>query len=157
MLPILCVCDWVDSTDRHFGQIQSLAENFLRSRSGWCLKAMPVTNLFAEVIANLPDEQFQLLLTAPGLRIERIISHGHASPTGFWYDQPHHEWIVLIQGAARLRFDDELVELLPGDFVNIPAHRRHRVEWTMPEEPTIWLAVHYGQGGPHESLAKEGP
>ena len=104
-----------------------------------------VTNLLADIIANLPDEQFQMLLTAPGLRIERIISHGHASADGLWYDQPHHEWILLLQGAAQLRFDDALVELRPGDFMNIPPHRRHRVEWTTPDHPTVWLAVHYGE------------
>jgi len=65
---------------------------------------------------------------------------------GFWYDQNEHEWVVVLKGAARLQFegDDELLEMRPGDYVNIPAHKRHRVEWTTPEEPTVWLAVHYG-------------
>ncbi|MEO8496473.1 MAG: cupin domain-containing protein, partial [Planctomycetota bacterium] len=65
------------------------------------------------------------------------------SAEGFWYNQQEHEWVVVLQGAARLQFEDELVELRPGDFVNIPAHRKHRVEWTTPDEPTIWLAVFY--------------
>jgi cupin 2 domain-containing protein len=104
------------------------------------------TNLFHEIPARLPDEFVQVLLTAGIVRIERIVSHGHASPDGFWYDQDQHEWVVVLRGAGRLRFADEAqpVEMLPGDFVNIPAHKRHRVEWTTADEPTIWLAVHYG-------------
>jgi cupin 2 domain-containing protein len=61
----------------------------------------------------------------------------------FWYDEDQHEWVVVLKGAARLRFEDEPVEMKPGDFVNIPAHRKHRVEWTTPDEPTVWLAVFY--------------
>ena len=102
------------------------------------------TNLF-DLPPHLPDEFFQALLTADNLRIERIVSHGHASPEGFWYDQDQHEWVIVLKGAAKLRFegDEPLVEMKPGDYVSIPAHQRHRVEWTTPEEPTIWLAVHY--------------
>ena len=86
----------------------------------------------------------QTLLTAANVRIERIVSHGHASPEGFWYDQDQHEWVVVLKGAARLCFEGrEQVELKQGDFLNIPVHKRHRVEWTTPEEPTIWLAVFY--------------
>ena len=78
-------------------------------------------------------------------RIERIVSQGHASPEDFWYDQDQDEWVLVLKGAARLRFEgEEPVEMEPGAHVNIPAHKRHRVEWTTPDEPTIWLAVHYG-------------
>ena len=104
------------------------------------------TNLFAELPSNLPDELFTTLLEAENVRIERIVSHGHVSPADFWYDQPQHEWVVVLKGAARLRFEDALIEMKPGDFMNIPAHTKHRVEWTTPDEPTIWLAVHYGGG-----------
>ena len=104
-----------------------------------------MTNLFADIPGELPNELIQTLLASNALRIERIVSLGHASPPGFWYDQDTNEWVLLIQGAARLRFggESELVELKPGAFLNIPAHRRHRVEWTHPNEPTIWLAIHY--------------
>ena len=105
-------------------------------------------NLFADLPKQLPDEFVQTLVAAANLRIERIVSHGHVSPDGFWYDQDQHEWVVLLKGAARLRFDDGIMEMKPGDFINIPAHQRHRVEWTTPEEPTIWLAVHYGENPP---------
>ncbi len=102
-------------------------------------------NLFRDLPQQLPQELVQTLVDAANVRIERIVSHGQASAEGFWYDQEQHEWVLLLQGAARLRFEGaESVELQPGDYLHIPAHKRHRVEWTTPDEPTIWLAVHYG-------------
>ena len=94
------------------------------------------------------SEQFSELLTRPGLRIERIVSTGQCSPEGFWYDQPEGEWVLLIQGVARLRFADETEarQLTAGDFVDIAPHRKHRVDWTAPDQPTIWLAIHYSTG-----------
>ena len=85
------------------------------------------------------------LLAKPGLRIERIVSSGQASPPGFWYDQPTGEWVVLLTGAARLRIEGEhkARTLEPGDWLHLPAHCRHRVEWTASDRQTIWLAVHY--------------
>jgi cupin 2 domain-containing protein len=104
------------------------------------------SNLFADLPAHLKAELITALLEAGSLRIERIVSHGHASPEGFWYDQVQEEWVLVLRGAARLRFEDGAsVEMRPGDFLNIPSHKRHRVEWTTPDEPTIWLAVHYGE------------
>ena len=102
------------------------------------------------LLSSLPDartaEQTETLLTRPGMRVERIVSLGQTSPPGFWYDQPEAEWVLLLAGAARLRFADEEAEraLGPGDWVHIAAHRRHRVAWTDPEHPTVWLAVFYG-------------
>lgn len=102
------------------------------------------SNLFADVPANLPEELFQSLVEKPGLRIERIVSHGHRSPDGFWYDQDTDEWVVLLQGAARLEFENGgSQELTPGDHAWIAAHQRHRVAWTDPHQQTIWLAVHH--------------
>lgn len=101
-------------------------------------------NLFNDFPSRLPEEVFNTLLETDTLRIERIVSHGHASPEGFWYDQDQHEWIVVLQGAARLSIKGEAKELKPGDYINIPAHQKHRVDWTTPDEPTIWLAVFYG-------------
>jgi cupin 2 domain-containing protein len=102
-------------------------------------------NLFADVPGRMPSEEVVELLSRPGLRIERIVSTGHASPAGFWYDEPGGEWVLVVQGSAMLRFEDEAAPRLleAGDFVDIAAHRRHRVEWTNPEVPTLWLAVHY--------------
>lgn len=103
-----------------------------------------MSNLFDDIPSSLPEELVQTILSRPNLRIERIISNGHASPDGFWYDQKQHEFVVVLKGAARLRFEDQVIEMKPGSFINIPAHRRHRVEWTTPDEPTVWLAIHYG-------------
>jgi cupin 2 domain-containing protein len=85
------------------------------------------SNLFANLPSNLPDELFTTLLEATNLRIERIISHGHSSPEGFWYDQDQHEWVIVLQGAARLSIEGELKELKPGDHINLAAHQKHRV------------------------------
>lgn len=109
------------------------------------MKQMP-TNIFADLPrSTLPEEQFSELLSRPGLRIERIVSTGQASPPDFWYDQAQAEWVLLLQGQAELRFEDtpQPVPLAVGDFVEIAAHRRHRVEWTDPGQTTVWLAIHY--------------
>jgi cupin 2 domain-containing protein len=118
-----------------------------------------IANLFDGIPAELPEELVETLLDTPGIRVERIVSMGHASPEGFWYDQEAHEWVLLLTGAARLRFEgDPPIELKPGAFLKIPAHRRHRVEWTDPDRPTIWLAIHYqaeppgGRGGGRAAL-----
>lgn len=102
-------------------------------------------NLFAHLPTTADAEEFRELLARPGLRIERIVSTGQASPPDFWYDQPQGEWVAVLQGAALLRFADEPEprRLTPGDWVDIAPHRRHRVEWTDTHGPTVWLAVHY--------------
>lgn len=104
---------------------------------------LPV-NLFTDLPHDLPQELVHTLLTTANVRIERIVSHGNVSPEGFWYDQDQHEWVAVLKGAAWLQFEDRIVEMKPGDCINIPAHKKHRVEWTTPNEPTIWLTVHYG-------------
>jgi cupin 2 domain-containing protein len=101
-------------------------------------------NLFANISHDLPAELIEPLLTRPGVRMERIVSRGHCSPSDFWYDQAEDEWVLLLEGAARLRFEDgEVVEMTPGSYLDIPAHRRHRVEWTDPQRNTVWLAVFF--------------
>jgi cupin 2 domain-containing protein len=102
-------------------------------------------NLLASLPARLDAEQIITLVENENLRIERIVSTGQASPPGFWYDQPWAEWVLVLAGAAGLVFEDEAEPrvLRPGDYLLIPAHRRHRVAWTDPEQPTVWLAVHY--------------
>src|SRR5687767_11412231 len=115
-----------------------------RTKATMCPIMIKPANLFDGVPNDLKGELFQTLIAAPGVRVERIVSRGHASPEGFWYDQDTREWVLLVSGAARLRFEgEEPVEMSPGAYVDIPAHRRHRVEWTDPKQPTIWLAVHY--------------
>lgn len=111
-----------------------------------------------QLLTDLPDraddELVDELAAGDGVRVERIVSRGQASPPGFWYDQPWHEWVMVVAGRAGLQFeedgeeDGEILEMGPGDHVDIPAHRRHRVAWTSPDEPTVWLAVHYRPARP---------
>ena len=104
-----------------------------------------ISNIFAHVPEGLLEEQLMELLSAPGLRIERIVSTGQASPPGFWYDQEWAEWVLVLSGSAGLLFEgeDEPRVLRFGDHVLIPQRARHRVDWTDPKQPTVWLAVHY--------------
>ncbi len=104
---------------------------------------MTVDNLFSDVPPAGSQEHVTVLLAAPAVKVERIVSHGQASPPGFWYDQDWAEWVVVLEGSAGLLFEGAAapLQLNPGDYLHIPAHARHRVEWT--DAPTIWLAVHY--------------
>jgi len=107
-----------------------------------------VANLFDGLPAELPAELMETIARGRGTRVERIVSRGHASPAGFWYDQEEDEWVLVVRGRAHLRFaDDEApVALGPGDHLHIPAHARHRVEWTDPEQDTVWVAVFWQPG-----------
>lgn len=91
------------------------------------------------------EEEVSRLAGSAQVRIERIVSHGHASPPEFWYDQEQNEWVALLAGEAILHFqqDDRRLHLRPGDHVTIAPHVRHRVDWTSPDQATIWLAVFY--------------
>ena len=93
----------------------------------------------------MDGERFDPLVTRPGLRIERILSTGQASPEGFWYDQAEDEFVLLLAGAARLRLEGSAdpLHMTPGDWVHLPAGCRHRVEWTSTDPPAVWLAVHH--------------
>jgi cupin 2 domain-containing protein len=111
------------------------------------LEQLPMVtgNLFANVPGQLANEAVEELLSAPNVRIERIVSIGHATAADEWYDQDRAEWVVLLAGSAGLLFegDTEPHPLVPGSYVHIPAHRRHRVARTDRSVPTIWLAIHY--------------
>lgn len=103
-----------------------------------------MNNLFTDIPPDLDEEHFDVLVRSEYAHIERIVSKGHASPAGDWYDQEKNEFVLLLKGAARLEFDDGRVEqLAPGDWLDIAAHRRHRVAWTEAGTETVWLAVHY--------------
>jgi len=103
-----------------------------------------VNNIFSAIPENLEAEVFEQLLAGDGVTIERIISKGHQSPETGWYDQDANEWVMVLKGKAVLLFEDgSRVTMAEGDFVNIQAHTRHKVEWTAPDVDTIWLAVHY--------------
>ena len=102
-------------------------------------------NLYTALTATTEGEAFETLFQCSGARVERIVSHRHASPPGFWYDQDGGEWVAVLQGEATLEFaDGRLLDLRGGAWVSIPAHVRHRVRRTGPE--TRWLAVHAGIG-----------
>ena len=102
-------------------------------------------NVFAPPALSANGEVFETLLRGKDFRLERIVSTGQATPAGEWYEQEQEEWVVLMSGSATLRFvgPEEVMELVPGDWVMIPARRRHRVERTDAGEPSVWLAVHF--------------
>ena len=103
-------------------------------------------NLFTNIPDNLPEELSEPLVQTENTQIERIVSRGHTSPKEGWYDQDKNEWVLLLKGAARLAFEDGIeVAMIPGDWLEIPAHQRHKVVWTDPDEETVWVAVHYAQ------------
>jgi len=106
---------------------------------------LTISNIFSNTPSPLSGEIIEAIVTTDALKIERIISKGHVSPKDFWYDQANGEWVIVVQGHAKLRFreNDEVIELFPGDHLNIPPHVKHRVEWTDPDQETIWLVVHY--------------
>lgn len=102
-----------------------------------------MSNLFDDLPRALPTERIDVLLETARVRLERIVSTAHATPPGEWMDQDRDEWVVVLRGRAGLRFEREptALELRPGDHVLIPAHARHRVDWTSADEPTVWLAL----------------
>jgi cupin 2 domain-containing protein len=101
-------------------------------------------NLLTDIPGPLPDELFETLVENPSVCIQRIVSRGHATPGGDWYDQDTNEFVVLLKGAAKLEFEKgRMVGLVPGDWLRIPAHEKHRVAWTDENSETVWLAVHY--------------
>lgn len=110
---------------------------------------MDAKNLF-QPPADGHDEFVETLLETGSVKLERIISTGQATPPGKWYDQERDEWVVLLSGAAGLLFEGttEVLVLRPGDYIFIPAHRKHRVEWTLPGAPSVWLALHVSGGIP---------
>ena len=113
-----------------------------------------MNNLLDNIPGNLPEELVEVLASAEGLRIERIVSQGHRSPDGFWYDQQENELVVLVKGVAGLLFEnrDDVCVMQPGDWIDIPAGNKHRTEWTKEGVNTVWLAIHYHTGaGPDAS------
>jgi cupin 2 domain-containing protein len=105
-------------------------------------------NIYSAAPKILPEEFSEALVDSGKVRIERIISHSNSSPEGFWYDQEDSEWVMVLEGEAGLKIEgkEELLVLKPGDWVDIPAHVKHRVEWTDKSSRTVWLAVFYQEG-----------
>lgn len=108
------------------------------------MSAEELNNIFKNLPANLNEEFFEQILTTENFVVERIISDGHASQKDFWYDQTKNEFVILISGSAQIQYDDgNMISLNPGDYLIIPAHKKHRVESTDKNEKTFWLAIHY--------------
>lgn len=104
----------------------------------------PVTNILSRLPSKTEDEAFETLALGQGVRIERIVSSGQRSEEGFWYEQTEEEWVMVVKGKAILTWKNgEQVPLGAGDYVTIPALCGHRVEWTDPDQETVWLAVYY--------------
>ncbi len=102
-----------------------------------------LASLFADIPQHLPEELCQTLFQNPTVRIERILSQGHNNPEQGWFDQTQTEWVLLLQGEARLSFaDTEAVDLKAGDYLLLPARCKHRVDWTSSDPTCIWLAIH---------------
>lgn len=106
---------------------------------------MEVNSVFDNIPEHLPDELFEEILQTASFTLERIVSRGHSTPPGKWYDQERNEWVMVLKGRAGLSFkgEDEIVVMERGEYIHIPAHHKHRVEWTDPEGETLWLALHY--------------
>ena len=103
-----------------------------------------MNNIFDAIPDNLETEVFNTLIDSNGVKIERIVSKGHKSPESGWYDQDVNEWVLVLKGEATLLFSDgSSIKMKTGDFIDIPAHKKHKVEWTDPKIETIWLAVYY--------------
>ena len=103
-----------------------------------------MSNIFDNLSTCLDEEEFKTITESEYTKIERIVSTGHHSEEGFWYDQADHEWVLVLRGRGVIEYEDgRVVELNVGDYVNIPAHQKHRVKETSQSEPTVWLAVHY--------------
>ena len=109
-------------------------------------ESLVVDNLFSNIPEQLPEELLQTLLQVNALRIERIVSKGHSTPICEWYDQDWDEWILVVQGRAQLELDKgQIVDLKSGDYLLLPAHQKHRVNWTDSDVETIWLAIHFSR------------
>lgn len=103
-----------------------------------------IDNIFTAIPEKFKAEVFDDLLRDNNISIERIVSQGHASPETGWYDEKDNEWVLILQGSGTILFEDgREVPLQKGDYLHIPAHAKHKVSWTAPNEQTIWLAVHY--------------
>jgi len=104
---------------------------------------MDVENIFMGIPEHLNIEIIEILQQSEHVKIERIVSTGQTSPETGWYDQPQNEWVIVLKGEAVIAFEKKEVALKSGDYINIPAHVKHRVNWTHPRKETVWLAVYY--------------
>ena len=111
----------------------------------WTKVKMNIKNIYTTKGESLEEELIEELVAKGSFRLERIVSKGHRTPEGEWYDQERDEWVVLLKGRAMLKIEgrDDMPTMKPGDCIHLPANLRHRVEWTDPGKETVWLALHY--------------
>jgi cupin 2 domain-containing protein len=147
-----CMCEWCGKPPHlkiehdfvlHPDAISRINSQLLFERTPANL--ISPSNLYTDLPTLLPEELIEKMVDSKEVRIERIVSTGHTSPPGFWYDSAESEWVVVLRGEATLAFEDETRILKPGDYVLIPPHRKHRVNSTSTKEPTVWLAVFFGK------------
>ncbi|MFQ5687585.1 MAG: cupin domain-containing protein, partial [Candidatus Scalindua sp.] len=134
---------WVASGSSSGGRLGGESNTGILSKESTL--TMDMKNIFSGIKNQSPEEIFETIIKTNQFKIERIISNGQSTDKGKWYDQDKNEWVILLKGSAGLIFEDnhKVITMKPGDYVNIPAHKKHRVERTDPEGETIWLAVHY--------------
>jgi len=91
------------------------------------------------------EEQAATFLEGRGsVRVERIVSFGHATPEGEWYEQNEDEWCLVLEGEGRIAFEDgREIALGWGGSCFLPRHLRHRVAGT--SSPCVWLCI-FGEG-----------
>ena len=104
---------------------------------------MKSSNIFNNILPYCDKEIFDTLLQNQNIKIERIISYGQTSPDSFWYDQEENEFVLLLEGEAKIEFKDKTIALKRGDYLLIPKYTKHRVSYTLPNKPTIWLAIFF--------------
>jgi len=106
---------------------------------------MIISNIYSDIPKELPNELFEKIIQNGSFKLERIISKGHSTPKGKWYNQSEEEWVVVLKGSAGISIEGEAgtVVLKPGDYIHLPAHLKHRVEWTDATTETVWLALYY--------------
>ena len=152
-------CKFSSGTLRPLALLLFFGEEFFNmcGNSLWP-RVVQIKNLFADISEFVPEEIIEVLLKTENFRLERIVSAGQATPPGEWYDQETHEWVLLLKGSAGLRFAGEpgIRVMRSGDSLHIPAHLRHRVEWTESGVKTVWLALHYLREEKGEMEAKTG-
>lgn len=103
---------------------------------------MKIKNIFGNVPKGLGEEFFENIISTKNMKVERIISQGHTTPIGEWYDQDKNEFVLVLKGSAELLFEKgQVIKMGEGDYIIIPAHVKHRVEKT--DEETVWLTIFY--------------
>lgn len=125
-----------DSGDERIGETKVPSWSLLRDQS---------LMVDVEKSKSQNTELFNVLLQRKNVKIEQIVSTGQTTPVNEVYDQEWDEFVLLMQGEAKITMVDTqtTIALSAGDSVMIKAHEKHVVSYTSSEPPCIWLAVHF--------------